>query len=159
MPTYSVVANDGRMYGPADEIGLSEWVRQGRVERETVLLCHETNQRVAAWTVPALHPALGLSPQQVADLLQPPPPFAPAGPQYAQPQAAYPQAGPIGYASPYGGSASPAEHNLTPFATAGPVLLSTFVPFFPLIFSGLVYGNLPERRTDDPSAGKAIGFM
>src|SRR5258707_9126741 len=102
MPTYSVVANDGRMYGPADEIGLSEWVRQGRVERETVLHCHETNQRVAAWTVPALQPVLGLSPQQVAHLLQPPPPppFAPAGPGYAQPQPRYPQAAPIGYASP-----------------------------------------------------------
>jgi hypothetical protein len=138
---------------------MAEWVRQGRIDRETVLHCHETNQRVAAWTVPALQPVLGLSPQQVAHFLQPPPPFAPTGPGYAQPQSAYPQAAPIGYASPYGGSASPAEHNLTTFSTTGAVLLSIFVPFFSLIFYGLVHGNLPKRRADDPGAGKAIGFM
>jgi hypothetical protein len=65
--------------------------------------------------------------------------------------------GQLGYASP--GMAGAAQHGLTEFSVAGAVLLSIFVPFFSLIFYGIVHGKLPRRRPDDPSTGKAIGFM
>jgi hypothetical protein len=168
MATYSVVAHDGQMYGPADETALADWVRQGRVNRETVLHCHQTNARVAAGAVPALQPMLGLSPQQVNQLLQPP--VGPQGyapqQQYGQPQgypqqAAYGQpvpGGQLGYAGPVM-AAGPAQHNLTEFSPAGAVLLSIVTGgLFSVIYYGLVHGNLPKRRHDDPSAGKAIGF-
>jgi hypothetical protein len=146
MATYSVVASDGQLYGPADENGLAEWIRQGRVDRNTVLLCHQTNVRFPAAAVPALQPMLGLSQQQVDHLMH----TAAAAPAPAAPMA---------YASPGGYAVMPAEHRLSPFPTAGAVLLSMFVPLFSLIYYGLAHGNLPRRRPDDPSAGKAIGFM
>ena len=157
MATYSVVTSDGQWYGPADEIGLAEWIRQGRVDGQTVLHCHETNARVSAGAVPALQPMLGLSPQQVAHLLHP----QPGVPVFSQsPSVGYAApAVPIGYAGPGGYVTGPAEHTLSPFPVAGAVLLSLFVPFFAVIFYGLAHGNLPRRRPDDPSAGKAIGFM
>lgn len=145
MATYSVVAENGQLYGPANEAALAEWIRQGRVLRNTVLHWHETNQRIQAWTVPALQPALGLSPEQVASLLH-------GAPAYAQPAA------PIGYVTPQAFD-GPSVPILTPFPVVGAVLLSIFVGFpFTAIFYGLVHGNLPKRRADDPSAGKAIGF-
>jgi hypothetical protein len=54
---------------------------------------------------------------------------------------------------------APAHHGLNAFPTVGAVLLSIFVPPFAMIFYGLVHGQLPKRRPDDPGAGKAIGFM
>lgn len=143
MATYSVLAHDGQMYGPADEVALADWVREGRVSRETMLHCHETNTRLSAAAVPALQPVLGLSPQQVNQLLQPLPP----GAGYA----------PLGYVSP--GAMGPAEHGLSEFPTVAAVLLSIFAPLFALIYYGIAHGNLPKRRPDDPGAGKAIGFM
>jgi hypothetical protein len=139
------------MYGPADETAMADWIRQGRVNRDTVLHCHDTNARVPAWSVPAFQPTLGLSPQQVADLLRgatqqvvPPVPN-----QYHGTSLAYAE-------RTYGG---PDQPMISSFPTAGTVLLSIFVPFFALIYYGLVHGNLPRRRPDDPGAGKAIGFM
>src|SRR5436305_1605492 len=94
MPTYSVVAHDGQLYGPVDEAGLSQWVREGRVNPQTILHCHDTNARVSAGAVPSLQPLMGLSPQQVAQLLQPP---HPAAPGYGSPAGyAAPQAPPYG---------------------------------------------------------------
>ena len=167
MATYSVVAQDGNSYGPADENTMAEWIRQGRVNRDTVLHCHQTNARIPAWTVPALQPALGLSPEQVNQLLHGPPMHAaaapaapPPTPQYAPAPAQYPPptGTPLGYAGPHP-YAGPAQLNLSPFPVVAAVFLSIFVPFFALIFYGLVHGNLPKRRPDDPGAGKAIGFM
>src|SRR5258707_14308817 len=124
MPTYSVVAPDGQFYGPADEAMLGQWVREGRVTSQTLLHCHDTNARVAAGTVPALQPLMGLSPQQVNQFLQPPPQAAPpmgyAAPHPAQPygQPAAPAPLPYGTPAAYGG---PAMHQLTEFSTAGAV--------------------------------------
>jgi len=148
MATFSVVAQNGQLYGPANEAVLAGWIQQGRVNRDTVLHWHETNQRVQAWTVPALQPALGLSPEQVAALLH-------GAPAYAQ----HPSApAPIGYITPQAFD-GPSVPNLSPFPVVGAVLLSIFVGPFATIYYGLVHGNLPKRRPDDPSAGKAIGFM
>src|SRR6185503_1934167 len=73
LTSYSVIAPDGQLYGPVDEVGLGQWVREGRVDARTMLHCHATNARVSAASIPSLQPLLGLSPQQVAQLLQPPP--------------------------------------------------------------------------------------
>ena len=40
-----------------------------------------------------------------------------------------------------------------------PGALAVTMLIFALIYYGLVHGNLPKRRPDDPGAGKAIGFM
>src|ERR1051325_1992138 len=92
MATYSVIAHDGKMYGPADEMSLSQWAREGRIAAHTMLHCHESGARLAAGTLPSLGPVFGLSQQQVNQLLnpmgQPQGPVAAAqavGPQYAQP--------------------------------------------------------------------------
>src|SRR5258706_5094250 len=167
MATYSVVAPDGQFYGPVDESALGQWVREGRVNSQTVLHCHDTNARVSAASVPALQPLMGLSPPQVSQILQPPPHQPPPGGYGAPDAAPYGQPGaaaPLGYGRPagygptlnYGGRPA---HQLTEFSTAGAVVLSIFVPLFALIYYGLAHGNLPKRRHDDPGAGKAIGFM
>lgn len=170
MSQYSVVAADGQLYGPADETMLAQWVREGRINAQTALHCHDTNQRVWAQSVPSLAPLIGLPPGVVQQLAQPA--------QYAQPQQhAYPpqpypqqpqQAGyaqspqMMGYAQP-GGYANPvavAGHQLTEFSP-GVVVLLHFVTFglFPIIHFGLMHDKLPKNRPDDPSAGKAIGFL
>jgi hypothetical protein len=139
------------MYGPVTEAGIVDWIRQGRVARETVLHCHETDARTAAWTLPALQQPLGLSAHEVAQLLNP-------ATTSIQPLAATAAPLPMNYAQPqwFGG---PTRPTISTFPVVGAVLLSIFVPFFPLIYYGLVHGDLPKRRPDDPSAGKAIGFM
>jgi hypothetical protein len=151
MGTYSVIAQDGQLYGPVNESGIIDWIKQGRVARETLLHCHETNARSAAWTVPALQEPLGLSPVEVQQLLHPTnPPPQPLG--YAGPPV------PAHYGQPrwYGG---PARPQVSEFPVVGAVLLSLFVPIFAAIYYGIVHGDLPKRRPDDPSAAKAIGFM
>src|SRR5687768_14818398 len=90
MANYSVVAQDGQLYGPVDENGLAEWVRQGRVGADTMLHCHDNNGRYVASAVPALRPALGLSPQQVGQLLNPQQQAYPQQPAYGQPQQGFP---------------------------------------------------------------------
>ena len=156
MATYSVVAQDGQMYGPANEGAVAQWIAEGRVRRDTVLHCHDTNARCFAWTVSALQPALGLSEAEVAQLMQ-----DVRGIQQAQQPLAAPVANGnanfIAYRQPQT-SMDLARGAITPFPVIGTVLLSIFVPLFALIYFGLVHGNLPKRRPDDPSAAKAIGF-
>jgi hypothetical protein len=150
MGTYSVVAHYGKMYGPVNETALIDWIHQGRVIRDTVLHCHETNTQSPAWRLPELQQPLGLSPQEVNQLLHPT--IAPTGPAPAA-------HAPIAYATPpmfYGGPPSP---QVSHFPVIGAVLLSMFVPLFAPIYYGIMHGSLPKRRPDDPGAGKAIGFM
>lgn len=157
MATYSVVAQDGQMYGPANEGAVARWIQEGRVRRDTVLHCHETNTRCFAWTVSALQPALGLSGPEVAHLMQ-----DVRGLQQAQQQ---PLASPvtggnanfIAYRQPQTGM-DVGRVAVTTFPVVGAVLLSIFIHLFALIYYGIVHGNLPKRRADDPSAAKAIGF-
>src|SRR5689334_5031941 len=101
MGNYSVVAHDGQTYGPVSEAAIVDWIRQGRVARDTMLVCHDTNARTAAWTIPALQEPLGLSPQEVAHLLRP---------MQAAPPA---MASPVNYASSqvYGGPLVPQVSN------------------------------------------------
>ena len=71
-----------------------------------------------------------------------------------QPYYAYgPQVVPVG-------APQAAMHWLSSFSVAGVVLLH-FVTFgiFTMIWFNLMHGKMPMTRHDDPSAGKAIGFM
>jgi hypothetical protein len=156
MPSYSVIAADGRAYGPADEATLALWAREGRLTPDTMLQCHETGAHSPARAVAALQPYLGLSPQMVNNLIQTPQPLVPQ-PQ-PQPGAALPYAQPYAYppAQPY---AIPG-HALDAFSTPVAVLLH-FVTFgiFSWIHFGLMHDRLPRVRHDDPSSVKAICFM
>jgi hypothetical protein len=52
------------------------------------------------------------------------------------------------------------QHGLTPFPTWAAVLLSVFTGgLFSVIYYMLLNDKLPQVKPDDPSAGKAIGFM
>lgn len=53
-----------------------------------------------------------------------------------------------------------ASHRLEPFSTAAAIALH-FVTFglFTTIYYGIQHGNLPRIAHDDPSVGKAIGFL
>jgi len=181
MPSYSVVAPDGQLYGPADESALGQWAREGRIAAHTQLHCHETGARVQAGMLPTLQPLLGLPPALAQNLMQPRAPLAqPYAPQpaYGQPQAyaqpaaygqpqgyapqpAAPYGAPIGYVTPAGYANAPSSaHYLTSFSGAGAIVLHFLTcGIFTFIHFGLMHGKLPRVRPDDPSAGKAIGFM
>jgi len=51
-------------------------------------------------------------------------------------------------------------HCLETFSVSGTMVLQIVTSgIFPLIWFGLMHGKMPRTRPDDPSAGKAIGFM
>lgn len=136
MAQYWVLGSDNVTYGPIDEAGLVQWVREGRLGPNSSVRCGEAGAVVAAGTLPFLAGAL---------------PAAPAAPQgYYNPQY---QIVPMG--SPAAGM-----HRLETFGVGAMVLLQ-LVTFgiFPLIWLGLMHDKMPRTRHDDPSAGKAIGFM
>ena len=55
--------------------------------------------------------------------------------------------------------ALPHAHQLASFPVAVVILLHFFTcGVFSLIWLGLMHGKLPKVRSDDPSAGRAIGF-
>jgi hypothetical protein len=61
---------------------------------------------------------------------------------------------------PMPGTVAVPSASLTEMPVAAVVLLHFFTcGIFSLIWFGLVHGRLPKIRPDDPSAGKAIGFM
>jgi hypothetical protein len=51
---YFVVGQDGNQYGPADQFTLQEWVGQGRIQPDTVLIEEGTGRRIIASAVPGL---------------------------------------------------------------------------------------------------------
>ena len=139
MAMYSVIAADGNAYGPVDEAGLTQWVREGRVTGTTHVRFEPGGQIVQAATLPFLAGILG----------------APAAPAAAAP--AYVP----GYSMVVPANSPQAcMHQLGEFSVALVVVLD-FVTFglFPLIWFGLMQDKMPRLRHDDPSAGKHIGFM
>ncbi|QOV89498.1 GYF domain-containing protein [Humisphaera borealis] len=172
-----VIAQDGQSYGPADEATLSQWAREGRLTALSMLQDATTNQRLQASQVPSLAAVFGpqrgaAQPQgyqQSAGFQQQqtamPVSAAYGVPQgYQQPirqqpgyQPGYPQQ--VGYANPYAPAGS-TSHTLTSFSTVGVVILHwVTLGVFSFIYQMMKHGSLPVRRPDDPSAGKAIGFM
>ena len=137
MAQYFVQGSDNVTYGPVDEAGLVQWARQGRLVSGTPIRCGAAGPVVLAGSLPFMAAAL-----------------APAG-----------AIAPGGYYDPYNQIVPPNTmaarmHRLEMFSVAGMVLLS-IVTFgiFPLIWLGLMHDKMPRTRLDDPSAGKAIGFM
>jgi hypothetical protein len=52
---YYVQGSDGKIYGPVEVAELEQWVREGRVLRDTRLRNAETGAEVEAYAVPQLH--------------------------------------------------------------------------------------------------------
>jgi len=147
MASYTVIAADGTAFGPVDESGLVQWVREGRVGVNTTIRC-ESGKVVQASALPFVAAALGLAPQQPVSA-GPAPAAAPA----PMPYSPIPQVVPAN--SPEAGM-----HQLGTFSVAGVVVLHLFTfGLFSLIWFGLMHDKMPKLRYDDPSAGKAIGFM
>ena len=133
--SYSVIGGDGKAYGPVDEVGMSQWVREGRINSATSIRCEPEGQIVQAASLPFLAPSFSAPAMTVM--------------QY----------------SPYGqiipaGSPQASMHAFAQFPGALVVILGllTLNIFFTIWFN-LMHGKMPKIRHDDPSAGKAIGFM
>ncbi len=145
MAKYSIIAMDGKSYGPVDEQGLLAWVRADRVAASTTVQNHETDKAVPACTLPFLAGQFAPSP---------PPVYAtvPIGP-YGNMPISYPGIVPAN-------SPAAAMHTLASFS-GGVVVLLHFVTLgiFTFIWFNLMHGRMPKTRHDDPSAGKAIGFL
>jgi len=137
MAQYFVQGSDNVTYGPVDEAGLVQWARQGRLVSATNVRCGPAGPVVLAGSLPFMAAVMA----QVGTV--------PPG----------------GYYNPYAQIVPPNTmaarmHRLDMFSVAGMVLLQ-LVTFgiFPLIWLGLMHDKMPRTRPDDPSAGKAIGFM
>ena len=138
MPSYLVAGYDGQLYGPADEQMLADWMREGRIQPSSPIVTADTRQPVMPQSIPTLAPIVGLSQPMVNTLVQP----------------AYPM---LAYARHETG---PSAHLLRSFSTPVVVLLHfVTLGIFSMIHFMLMHGKMPMLRRDDPSAGKAVGFM
>ena len=135
MAQYTILAADGQAYGPVDEAGLTQWARESRINSATSIRCEDGGQVVQAGSLVFLASALT-------------PPVAVAAP-YAG-----------GHQLVPAGSPQAAMHGLTDFSGALAIILGilTLNIFFSIWFN-LMHGKMPKIRPDDPSAGKAIGFL
>ena len=123
MNTYCLITPDGQSYGPIDENGLAQWVRERRVDAASQIRCVETGVVSKAGALPFLAAVLS------------PPPAA-------------------------GVARVSTGHQLTEFPVVAVVLLHfATCGLFNFIWFSLMHGKMPQVRHDDPSAGKAIGFM
>ena len=139
MAMYSVIANDGNVYGPVDEAGLTQWAREGRLNAASRIRCEPGGQVVQAASLAFLAPVLGVpaAPMMVAQPVVP----------------MYPRLVPLD-------SPEARMHQLTEFSVGLVVLLQIVtLGIFSLIWFGLMADKMPKVRHDDPSAGKHIGFM
>lgn len=167
-----IIAQDGQSYGPADEATLGQWAREGRLTINSTVQDAATNQRFQAGQVPSLAAIFGPQRPAAQPAYQQPvgyqqqqtaiPMTGYAAPQIPQPTYQQPMqqgyAQPIGYANPY--AAGTGQHQLTSFSGVATVLLHfVTLGIFSWIHFNLMHGKLPMRRPDDPSAGKAVGFM
>ncbi len=136
MAQYWVLGSDNVTYGPIDEAGLMQWARKGRLGPNSSVRCEEVGPVLPAGTLPFLAGAFA------------PAPAAPQG--YYNPQ----------YQIVPMNSPAAAMHRLDTFGVGIMVLLHFVTSgIFPLIWFGLMHDKMPRTRPDDPSAGKAIGFM
>jgi hypothetical protein len=135
MAMYSVMAGDGSAFGPVDEVGLVQWARENRLNAASSIRCEGSGQIVQAGSLPFLAGVFGA-----------PAALAPVQPPWMQL---------VPYNSPQA-----RMHALGQFSVALVVLLDfVTMGIFPLIWFGLMHDKMPKIRGDDPSAGKAIGFM
>jgi hypothetical protein len=154
MPTYIVKGLSGEEYGPATELQVTQWAREGRINAVTPMTCLETGQTLAAHMVPALSPIVGLPPAMLNELARG---AAPAGLWPAAPS--YSPAAPLAYAGPVRSDYA-IRHTLSPFSVAAVVVLHLLTSgLFSIIYFPLLHGRMPQIRRNDPSAGKAFGFL
>ena len=149
MGSYSVIGPDGQTYGPVDEAGLKGWVQAGRVRADTQIIVGQTGQTTFASSLDFL---AGLLPGSPAAPPPPPPPgwAAPMGPAV----------GYDGYSLARPGTPEAAAHRFSEFPAAVAILLHYLsLGVFTSIWINLMHGKMPKIRHDDPSAGKAIGFL
>jgi len=139
MGSYSVMGSDGRLYGPVDEQSLASWAQAGRVSANTQVNVAATGQTVPAMTLDFLQGIFRMPPPVPAS--QPVAPWSPY--QLAQP-----------------GTPAAAANLFGDFPTAVAILLHfVTLGIFTSIWLNLMHGKMPKIRYDDPSAGKAIGFL
>ncbi len=135
MASYTVIAADGMTYGPVDEAGLLQWVRDGRVSPTTTIRC-DSGRVVQCSALPFVASA--------------------AQPGEGAPPAPYPLPSYIVSAD----SPQARMHELGRFSVAAVVVLSIVtLGIFNLIYFGLMHDKMAKLRYNDPSAGKAIGYM
>lgn len=159
MGGYSAIGPDGQTYGPVGEPGLKAWVHAGRVRADTQIVAADTGRTTLASSLDFL---AGLLPGSPAAAPAPPPP-PPPGPLPGPPGMPVPMGPGVGYGS-YGlaqpGTPEAAAHRFTEFPAAVAILLHYLsLGVFTLIWLNLLHGKMPKIRHDDPSAGKAIGFL
>lgn len=143
--SFFVTGPDGSQYGPADEATLGQWASEGRIVPQTVLVDAASRQSVYAGHVPSLAALFGMAQQTPA--------FAGGAGQYGGAMQ------PVGYSSGYNPGVG--THSLTTFSP-GMLLLLHFLTcgmYTIYVHFGLMHDRLPVRRSDDPSTGKAIGFL
>jgi hypothetical protein len=125
---YKIIGADGKQYGPVTLEQMRQWIAQGRINAQTRV----QEASGAEWKTAAEFPELGLT--------------AAAGTA-------------VGASSPPPISTAANVHQLTSFPVAVVILLHYVTcGLFSLIWLNLLHGKLPRVRSDDPSAGKAIGF-
>ncbi|HUT57128.1 MAG TPA: hypothetical protein VNA25_04560 [Phycisphaerae bacterium] len=135
MGNYSVIGADGNVYGPVDEVGLQTWAQTGRIRANTQVSVTETGQTVSAMSLDFLVPCFRAAPP-------------------------VPYATPMGYGLARPGTPEAAAHQFTEFPAAVAILLHFLtLGLFSTIWLNLMHGKMPKIRHDDPSAGKAIGFL
>ena len=126
---YKISGTDGKEYGPVSIEQLRQWIAEGRVNSQTRV----QEAGAGEWKTAAEFPELG---------------FAPIA------------------GTAVGGASSPpviptprSVHQLTSFPVTAVILLHYVTcGIFSLIWLNLLHGKLPRVRSDDPSAGRAIGF-
>ena len=125
---YKIIGADGNQYGPISIEQIRQWIAEGRVNAQTRVQA----AGAAEWKTAAEFPELGFTAT----------------------------AGTAGVASSPPSIPTPANvHHLTGFPVAAVILLHyATCGIFSLIWLNLMHGKLPRVRSDDPSAGKAIGF-
>lgn len=129
MNTYCLISPDGKSYGPVDEDGLIHWARERRLAPASQVRCAETG---------IVAPAASLT--FLANIFNAPP--LPVSPPVAA------------------GASLMTTHQLSHMPVVAVIILNYLtIGIFPLIWFALMHGKMPKVRPDDPSGGKAVGFM
>lgn len=139
MGTYRVIAGDGMTYGPVDDAGLLQWLHDGRVSATTSIRCR-SGKVVQCSALPFVASVLGLGNPSGKDA--PPVPY------------------PLSSYVVTTNSLQARIHELDRFPIAAVVFFQIItLGLFSLIHFGLMHDKMPKLRYNDPSAGKAIGYM
>lgn len=139
MGSYRVIAGDGMTYGPVDEAGLLQWLHDGRVSATTSIRCR-SGKVVKCSELPFVASVLGSGN-----------PSGGGAPPVPYPLPSYVVAT---------NSPQARIHELGRFPIAAVVFFQIItLGLFSLIHFGLMHDKMPKLRYNDPSAGKAIGYM